>query len=260
MLSSSDPAKVWTDWRGEQEKWLFLAPHDDDIVCGAGLTFLSAIHLGIDVYAAVVSNGRLGYCTLDQKDTIKQTRYEETRASFAHLGLPLDKLEQFNFDDGSLFQESGRRFVTASHSYSRAIAGAEGLQNTLTWLLRKVRPTRIFIPNRLDLHPDHRAVHQETVISVFHAQGGIWPELGASIDILPLLYEYATYSDFISPPNYRISVSDDMVEKRLEAIALYKSQQQIELLVQEVRKAGGKEYLLGMAFEVFKPEKYATLF
>ena len=257
-ISSGQPAEVLSGWQGDKESWLFLSPHDDDIVCGAGLTFLAAIRCGIDVHAGVVSNGRMGYCTPEQRETIRQVRYEETRASFEHLGLSMDRLYQFDYDDGSLAQAAGKRF--AAPDDPNAIAGGTGIQNTLTWLLRKVRPTRVFLPNRLDLHPDHRAVHHETVISIFHAQGGIWPELGTPIVTLPVLYEYATYSDFVTTPTHRIRVPNDLVEQRLRGIALFKSQLQIELIVQGLRKIGGKEYLLEMQFEVFNPEKYQSMF
>jgi LmbE family N-acetylglucosaminyl deacetylase len=133
----------------------------------------------------------MGYCAPEQRQTIAQVRRQETQASFVHLGLPQENLYQFDYDDGNLSQETGRRFAD-DPANSNAIAGGIGLQNTLTWLLRKVMPTRVFIPNRLDLHPDHKAVHHETVISVFHAQGGIWPELGMSIRTIPILYEYAS--------------------------------------------------------------------
>jgi hypothetical protein len=75
-----------------------------------------------------------------------------------------------------------------------------------------------------------------------------------------MLYEYATYNDFASMPNLRVRVSDDLFEKRLEALALYKSQMQIDLVVNEIRKAGGNEYLLEMAFKVFSAKKYEDLF
>ena len=258
-LTSSNPAEVWSDWQGSRETWLFLAPHDDDIVLGAGLTFLAGVHLGVDTHAGIISNGRMGYCTLEQFGTIKKERYEETRESFRLLGLPESNLYQFDYDDGDLMQQSGRR-LTSDPNDTRAIAGAVGLQNTMVWLLRKVKPTRVFIPNRLDLHPDHRAVNEELIISIFHAQGLIWPELGLPIPCVPKLYEYPTYSDFIAPPTMRVRVSDDMVEKRLAGIALFKSQLQIGLIVDELRKAGGNEYLFEMAFEIFSPRKYEGLF
>ncbi len=258
-ITSDNPAEVWPDWQGDRENWLFVAPHDDDIVCGAGLTFVAAVEAGISVHAAVISNGRMGYCSPEQRNTIAQVRRDETRESFRYLGLPDNRLHQFNYDDGNLAQQSGRRFATDPED-SNVIAGAIGLQNTLTWLVREVKPTRIFMANRLDLHPDHRAVNAELVISVFHAQGEIWPELGPPIPMIPKLYEYATYSDFAQPPNLRTRVGTGLVEKRLQGIALFKSQLQIDLLVQELRKSGGSEYILEMAFDIFKPGKYETIF
>ncbi|MDR3198559.1 MAG: PIG-L family deacetylase [Planctomycetaceae bacterium] len=258
-VSCNNPADIFSNWQNEKEVWLFIAPHDDDIVIGAGLTFLAALQKKIKVFAAVISNGRMGYCTHEQRPVIAQVRREETQASFAALGLPPENLYLFDYDDGSLLQNMGRRFAPNPPD-SNSIAGATGLQNTLTWLLRQTKPTRVFIPNRLDLHPDHKVVHHETVISVFHAQGGIWPELGEVIDTIPFLYEYATYSDFIKPPNILVRVSGSLTEQRLHALALYKSQLQIELTVKELRKTGGKEYLLEIMFEIFKPEKYADLF
>ncbi|MCL2623023.1 MAG: PIG-L family deacetylase [Planctomycetaceae bacterium] len=258
-ISSEKPADIWSDWQGVGEKWLFFAPHDDDIVAGAGLTFLSGVQLGVDVHAAVVTNGRMGYCLSEVRDTIKQVRYNEARESFRFLGLPENNLYQFDYNDGDLPHQAGRWF-TDDPNDTRAIAGAVGLQNTMTWLLRKVNPTRVFIPNRLDLHPDHSIVNQELIMSVFHAQGQIWPELGPPLRFLPKLYEYATYNDFISAPTLRVRVSDDLVEKRLAALALYKSQLQIDLVVNEIRKAGGNEYLLETTFQIFQATKYESLF
>ncbi|MDR1960608.1 MAG: PIG-L family deacetylase [Planctomycetaceae bacterium] len=258
-ITSENPADIWPDWKGPAETWLFLAAHDDDIVTGAGLTFLSALHKGVNVYAGVISNGRMGYCTPEQRETIVRVRRDETLESFQYLGLPEGHLYQFDYDDGSLALESGRRFAVNPDD-TRAICGAVGIQNTLTWLIRKVRPTRIFVMNRLDLHPDHRIVNTELSISIFHAQGDIWPELGPPVPHLPLLYEYPTYSDFVSPPAIRVRVSGDLAEKRLQAIAFFKSQLQIELLVEGVRQAGGNEYLHEMIFDILPPGKYDSLF
>ena len=258
-ISSGDPANIWSDWKGNGEKWLFFAPHDDDIVIGAGLTLLAGVHFGVDMYAAVITNGRMGYCLPEMKDTIIQVRRAEARESFSYLGLPESNLFQFNYTDCDLPHNSGR-WLTDNVNDTRAIAGGVGLQNTMVWLLRKVQPTRVFVPNRLDLHPDHSIVNTELVMSVFHAQGQIWPELGAPIPILPKLYEYATYNDFIAPPTIRVRVSDDLVEKRLKGIALYKSQLQIDMVVNEVRKAGGNEYLHEMAFKIFSATKHESLF
>jgi LmbE family N-acetylglucosaminyl deacetylase len=258
-ITTTDPVEIWSDWQGANEKWLFFAPHDDDIVIGAGLTFLTGIHLGVDVHAAVMTNGRMGYCLPEMRDTIKQVRHEEARESFRFLGLPESNLYQFDYTDGDLPHNAGR-WLTDDPNDTRVIAGAVGLQNTMVWLLRKVQPTRVFIPNRLDMHPDHSIVNSELVMSIFHAQGLIWPELGPPIPHLPMLYEYATYNDFVTTPTLRVRAPDDLVEKRLAGIAFYKSQLQIDLVVNEIRKAGGNEYLLEMAFKIFSAKKYESLF
>ena len=41
---------------------MFVSPHDDDIVAGAGLTFQAAIAEGAEVHAVITTDGRMGYC------------------------------------------------------------------------------------------------------------------------------------------------------------------------------------------------------
>ena len=95
-----------------------------------------------------------------------------------------------------------------------AFAGAVGLQNAFARCLRQVRPTRVFLPTSADLHPDHRIVHEEMLISLFHAQGAIWPELGEPIAEVPAVYEYAVYCDFPEPPQIRIETPDAMLRNQ----------------------------------------------
>lgn len=257
-ISSANPAEVWTHWQGADEHWLFVSAHDDDIVAGAGLTLLAGLANNVTSSVAYFTNGKMGYCSPEQRQNIIRIRQTEADRSFDHLGLPKNNLFRFNYDDGNLMQELGRRFAKPGDNNERC--GAVGLQNDLTWILRKIKPTRIFLPNHRDLHPDHQAVHMDLLISIFHAQGEIWPELGEPISEIPTLYEYATYSDFLSPPTMRINVPDELVRRRFEAVAMYQSQRQIGLVVEALRKVGGSEYLLEMEFDLIQHEKYALLF
>ena len=259
IVSSSNPAEVWSDWRGIDERWLFVSAHDDDIVIGAGLTLLAGLANGVASYATYFSDGQMGYCSTEQRQDIVRIRREEADRSFGHLGLARENLFRFTFDDCNLLQAMGRRLIEPG-SERNELCGSTGLSNSLTWTLRKVRPTRIFLPNRRDLHPDHQAVHNDVMISIFHAQGAIWPELGEQITEIPKLYEYATYSDFVTPPTMRIRVPDDLVRRRFEAVEMYQSQRQIGLIVESLRKAGGGEYLLEMEFDLIQPRKYDGLF
>ena len=77
---------------GERETWLFVSPHDDDLVIGAGLWMQAAVQAGVDVQVLVVTDGRMGYCTPDQRDRIADIRKAETYESFAILGVPREQI------------------------------------------------------------------------------------------------------------------------------------------------------------------------
>ena len=258
VITSENPADVWVDWKDEKETWLFLAPHDDDIILGAGLTFLAALNDGINVHAAITTNGESGYCRPEHRNTIAAIRQQEAEASFSAMGLPEDRLHFLGFHDSGVDQFTGHFFT--DQSGPTVISGATGLQNSYTALLRLVRPTRIFLPSCTDIHPDHRTAHNEMIISVFHATGNIWPELGAPLEDFPVLYEYATYSDFLTPPDMRTTVSEELLEKKLAGIAAYVSQEQIGALIEIQRQAGCKEFVRQVKFDLMTPGKYNYLF
>ena len=178
LISSANPGDIFPNWKGEEERWLFLSPHDDDIICGCGLTFIAALHCGIKTFAGVVTNGKMGYCTNEERETIADVRRDECVNSFTTLGLPKENLYFLGHDDGSLNLQAGRRFATGAVGEGPAIAGGAGVTNSLVWLLRQTRPNRLFVPTITDLHPDHKFTNSEAMMSIFHAQGSIWPELG----------------------------------------------------------------------------------
>ena len=258
IFVSSRPDHVFQNWEGESERWLFVAPHDDDIAIGAGLHFIAGIESGVSTYAVVATIGT-GYCRLEHKDTIAQIRREECYKSFEILGLPRDNLHFLDYWATDILSHLGRRF-TDNPASTTAIAGADGFQNSFTWLLRQIRPSRVFLPSQTDIHPAHKAVHEEFIISVFHAQGKIWPELGEPIAKFPRLYEYATYSDYIEPPTHQVKTSTDLFERKLAGIAAYESQEQIESIVVNIRSLGPREYIREMGFKLFNPQQYDALF
>lgn len=257
VVKSSSPGDVFTGWK-DRECWMFVSAHDDDIVCGGGLTFLAAIQEGVEVHAVVTTDGRMGYCRLEQRRTISQIRFKEAQESFRALGLPLENLHFLKFPDCNLNPYRGRHFTTIGDPTE--LEGASGLQNAYPYMLRKIRPTRVFLPTVNDLHPDHRIVHEEMLISLFHAQGNIWPELGEPIQEIPAVYEYATYCDFVAPPQIRVQVPKELLQRKLNGIRAYASQEQIELLVEVQRKAGPVEYIREIEFNVLHPGQYEERF
>lgn len=250
---------IYQNWKKDKEVWLFLSAHDDDIVCGAGLTLLAGLEAGVEVHAVISANGNMGYCRPEMRTTIADVRKKEAKKSFEILGVPQKNVHFLDFDDCNFYLNAGRRFAN-SKTTSPVIEGATGLQNSYTWILRKIRPTRIFLPTPTDLHPDHQMATKEMLISIFHAQGGIWPELGKSIDEIPQLYEYSTYSDFAQLPTLRVRTTEDLFEKKLDAIRAYKSQEQIELLINGVKASGPQEYLREVVLDIMTPHKHDKLF
>lgn len=258
VLVTSQISELFADWRGAAERWLFVSPHDDDVVIGAGLTFQIGLAEGADVHAVVVTDGRMGYCRFEQRRNIVKIRRAETEKSYAVLGLPAERLLFIECPDCNLNAYRGRHFTTIGAPTE--IEGAGGMQNAITYALRQVRPNRVFLPTSADLHPDHQIVHEETLISLFHAQGNIWPELGEPIVEVPKVYEFACYCDFPEPPQIRVEATPLMLEAKLGAIRAFASQEQIESVVAIQRKAGAVEYLRELAFHFYNPEQYHPLF
>lgn len=258
VLTTTNIAELLPDWKGDRECWMFISPHDDDVVTAAGLTFLAGMAEGAQIHAVITTDGRMGYCRFPQRRTISKIRKEESQKSFEILGLPAENLHFLGFPDCNLNHYRGRHFTTIGDPTE--IEGASGMQNAFPYILRKVRPNRVFLPTSTDLHPDHQIVAQEVLISLFHAQGKIWPELGDPIESVPAVYEYATYCDFPTPPQLRIETPVDMLEKKLAGISAYASQEQIELLIQVQRDIGPIEYIREVHFNVYSPRQYHPLF
>lgn len=257
-LSTANAADIFDEWRPGQERWMFVSPHDDDVVIGSGLTVQVGLAEGAEVHVVITTDGRMGYCRLPQRRTITRIRADEAQEAYRTLGLAPERVRNLGFPDCNLNAYRGRHFTTIGDPTE--IEGASGLQNAFPYVLRQVRPTRIFLPTPTDLHPDHRIVYEEMLISLFHAQGSIWPELGKPIEKVPLVYEYATYCDFPEPPQIRITTPPEMLERKLAAIRCFASQEQIEVLVDVQRRTGAVEYIRQVQFNFYSPEKYSSLF
>jgi LmbE family N-acetylglucosaminyl deacetylase len=258
LLTTSNIAELFPNWKGPDECWMFVSPHDDDVAIGAGLTFQAGLAEGAAVHAVIVTDGRMGYCRFDQRREIIKVRHEEAEKSYAMLGLPADRLRFIECPDCNLSAFRGRHFTIIGAPTE--IEGAGGMQNAFTHALRHIRPNRVFLPTSADLHPDHQIVHEEVLISLFHAQGNIWPELGEPIAEVPQVYEFACYCDFPQPPQIRIEATPIMLEAKLNAISAYASQDQVELVVDIQRNVGPIEYLHELEFHFYRPEQYHALF
>jgi LmbE family N-acetylglucosaminyl deacetylase len=245
-------------WQGRKECFLFISPHDDDVVIGAGLLIQLARKESVPVYILVVTDGSMGYCSPEEKDGIAEIRREETFDCYESLGIPRENIIWLGFPDCRLNYCRGRR--PAQKDEVTAIEGFIGMQNSFTHYIRKIRPTQCFLPTSNDLHPDHKFVHEELLISIYHAGGSIWPELGKPIEKLPYVHEIACYCDFPVPPHLQIRTSPAMLQKKLDAIQAFRSQRQIQAVVDIINNAGPVEYIRDLGFHLYSPEIYREAF
>lgn len=245
-------------WQEEKECYAFVSPHDDDVVMGAGLFMQLAQREGIPIHVIIVTDGSMGYCSDEEKETISETRKKETYNCYQSLGIPGENIHWLGFPDSGLNAYRGRRVAVSTDRGQ--IAGYTGLQNAFTYVMRKICPTQCFVPTFNDLHPDHKITYEELLISLFHAGGPIWPELGAPVEKTPYVHEMAIYCDFPEPPTLRISTPDEFLDKKLEAIGAFKSQKQITSLIEGVRASGPYEYIRSLNFHLYQPQKYYDTF
>ena len=239
------------------ETWLFVGAHDDDVCIGAGFSLMAAVQAGVNVQAIIVTDGRMGYCTPEDEPNIVEIRHRETLASFAILGLPAENITFLGYPDNDLAAWQGRRKARAQDPVH---GGYTGLQNSFTWHLRRLRPQRVFIPAESDTHPDHKITYTELMISIFHATGAIWPELGQPLDEAPMIYEAAIYENFRTPPNLEVRADADAFQQRLQSVLAYESQGQIAGVIAEIKALGPYEYLYEHPFPHYDPSQYRKLF
>jgi LmbE family N-acetylglucosaminyl deacetylase len=251
-------ASVSRHWQGEKECFAFVSPHDDDVVLGGGLMIQLAKRENVPVHIMIVTDGSMGYCSLEEKDTIVEIRKAETFACYESLGIPRQNIHWLGFPDCQLNSYRGRR--VAKKGEPAEVEGFNGLQNGFTYFLRKIRPTQVFLPTSNDLHPDHRIVHEELLISLFHSAGDIWPELGKTLERVPYVHELGVYCDFPESPRLRVRTPEIILEKKLAAIGKFVSQKQIASLIDIVRKGGPEEYLRALEFKLYEPSRYRAYF
>jgi LmbE family N-acetylglucosaminyl deacetylase len=250
-------ASVSRHWQANKESFLFVSPHDD-VALGAGLLIQLAQREKVPVNIIIVTDGSMGYSDIKEQDTIARIRREETFDCYQRLGVPKENIVWLGFPDCQLAHYRGRR--PSETKTDMDIEDCIGLQNTFTHHLRRVNPTQCFLPTCNDLHPDHQIVYDEFLISVFHAGGDIWPELGKPLARVPYVHEIAVYCDFLSRPTLRMQAPISYLETKLQAIGAFRSQKQISSLVENVRNGGPQEYIKAIEFALYHPAKYHDIF
>ena len=95
-------------WKDGEECFLMISPHDDDVVLGAGLLMQLAKRENIPVYILIVTDGSMGYCSDQEKDSISDIRTQETFDCYQSLGIPKENIIWLSFPDCRLNYHRGR--------------------------------------------------------------------------------------------------------------------------------------------------------
>jgi LmbE family N-acetylglucosaminyl deacetylase len=267
-LYSDTLSSVLSAWKSGEEGFLVLVPHDDDAVVGMGMVLQHLTQCGLPLLLAVVTDGRLGYTSLEDRTHISEIRHRETLQSCEVLGITPSQVHWLGFPDGDLDRYRGKRLAAAGDPTSAD--GYTGLEDAFVRLLRrgiehkgKTFPiTRIFFPAASDYHNDHIVSAEQIMISVFHAQGIIWPECGTPITHRPYCYQFSVYCDFSAtePANLLYRGSEDHWNAKIRSIMAYESQGQIAALVDSLKKEGPYELFREVEFRLASRERQLAPF
>ncbi len=125
------------------ENVIVFSAHTDDFVLGAGGTIKKYVTENKKVTAVVFSLGEKSHVWL-KDDVIKEMRHKETLDAAKLLKCEVVFLD---LADQGVYAEYKKK----------------GANKTLTELLEKKKPTKLFTHSSEDPHPDHRAVHKITM-------------------------------------------------------------------------------------------------
>lgn len=125
--------------------------HPDDIEIGCGGTEYKLIQQGYKATHVYVTSGEAGSQEIPKK---KLAKIREAEAKASAQVLKVDKVEFLHCNDGlTHFTEESRIKIIN--------------------IIRKVKPTVIFVHGKCDLFPDHKIVH-DLVMSSIAAAAGPW--------------------------------------------------------------------------------------
>ena len=121
-----------------------ISPHDDDGIIGCGGILNDLSLAGARIHVLIMTDGSLGYSTVEQKRTIKETRHREAVSAYGML-----RAEPIFLDFPDMNLKSFATWETWD--------GKDGAYKRVLKILRELKPETVFIPNPSDWHPDHKA-------------------------------------------------------------------------------------------------------
>jgi hypothetical protein len=183
--ASDDIDLLFPGWQPGDERVVVLSPHDDDGLLGAGYAVQAAQANGGEVYLLILCDGSAGYSTPEERETIVATRRAETLAAYRALGLDAGHIWRCDYPDFSL----------AVHLGLRLADGSPGTMRRILPDLRRLRVTRLLLPNGYREHADHEATERIGRYDGPQVGDPVLADLGQAAPVRSVL-QYAVWGDF----------------------------------------------------------------
>ncbi len=253
-VRSEDISLLFPEWLPGDERVLILAPHDDDGILGAGYALLAAQAAGAEVHVAIFCDGWAGYSRPEEAGTIVERRARETVAAYEAMGLSPERIHRFGYGDFSVWPWLGWKLP----------GGEEGTISRVLPALRRMKPTRLLVPNGYREHIDHEATFRVGAYDGPQVGDAILAACGFAEPIRSYL-QYAVWGDFSpedalvarAPAAHRANraiVAPPVIEERIsQAVGRFASQGQVIAGIMEARRRnrvrGARALELYLAFD-----------
>ncbi|HOA99141.1 PIG-L deacetylase family protein [Candidatus Sordicultor fermentans] len=185
---------LFPGWVEGEERVAIFCPHDDDGILGPGYLLQAIPLFGGEVHVVIFCNGSGGYSVIEHKNIITALRARETVLAYAHLGVKEERIHRLDYDDYSVWPFLGWKLP----------GGEEGTFRKILPLLRRLKITRVLVPNGYREHLDHYATFLVGAFDTPQVGDPVMADWGIAKGIKSVL-QYAVWSDF--------SPEDTLLEK-----------------------------------------------
>lgn len=183
-VKSSSIDLLFPGWRENDERVVIFSPHDDDALLGAGYLLQAVPLFGGEVHVVVFCNGSGGYSVIEHKHIITALRARETTRAYEKVGILPERIHRLEYDDYSVWPYIGWKLPSGEGTVAKVIP-----------LLRRLRATRVVVPNGYREHLDHTAVFMVGAFDAPQVGDPVMADWGESTPIRSVL-QYAVWSDF----------------------------------------------------------------
>ncbi len=213
---------LFPQWREGDERVVIFSPHDDDALLGAGYLLQAVPLFGGEVHVVIFCNGSGGYSIIEHKYIITALRAQETTRAYGKVGVLPERIHRLEYDDYSVWPFIGWKLPLG-----------EGTVEKVVPLLRRLRATRVVLPNGYREHLDHTAVFMIGAFDTPQVGDPVMADWGESSPVRSVL-QYAVWSDFSFDD--ALCTGDDLDVRANRALrAPYEAEERIQEAMREFK-------------------------